>query len=159
MQVHWTRRDGARRLIAACLGTETGIRWCSPFWDREHTYSDLNLADLLIGKCLAIDPYCAMAWQRRDWLAFYRGRNTALADFGRCLALDPDGPDRLNSLMGLSCAHFQAGHYDQAADWAVRGIQERPSATWALRIAAQAQQRCGRTAEARHNWRCTAPLS
>ena len=145
-------RDRARRLIAIALGTDNQHPLVLAVLGTASTLiGDLDLADMLIGKCLAIDPYCAMAWQRRGWLAFYRGRNTALADFGRCLALDPDGPDRLNSLMGLSCAHFQAGHYDQAADWAVRGIRERPSATWALRIAAQAQQRCGRTAEARHN--------
>jgi TolB-like protein len=145
-------RDRARRLIALALGTDNEHPLVLAILGTASTLiGDLDLADLLIGKCLAIDPYCAMAWQRRGWLAFYRGRNTALADFGRCLALDPDGPDRLNSLMGLSCAHFQAGRYDQAADWAVRGVQERPSATWALRIAAQAQQRCGRTAEARHN--------
>jgi adenylate cyclase len=145
-------RDTARRLIALTLGTDNEHPLVLAVLGTASTLiGDLDLADLLIGKCLAIDPYCSMAWQRRGWLAFYRGRNTALADFSRCLALDPDGPERLNSLMGLSCAHFQAGNYDQAADWAVRGVQEGPSATWALRIAAQAQPRCGRTAEARQN--------
>ena len=103
-------RDRARHLIALALGTDNEHPLVLAILGTASTLiGDLDLADLLIGKCLAIDPYCAMAWQRRGWLAFYRGRNTALADFGRCLALDPDGPDRLNSLMGLSCAHFQAG--------------------------------------------------
>jgi adenylate cyclase len=90
-----------------------------------------------------------MAWQRRGWIATYRSANTALADFSRSLALDPHGPDKLNSLLGISTAHFLAGRYDQAADWAVRGLQERPSAIWSYRVAAGAQARCGRTAEAR----------
>src|SRR5712671_955603 len=145
-------RNKARCLIALALGIDSEHPMVLAILGTASTLiGDLDLADLMIGKCLAIDPYCVMAWQRRGWLAFYRGRDTAFADFGRCLALDPDGSDRLNSLMGLSCVHFQAGRYDQAADWAVRGIKERPSATWALRIAAQAQQRCGREAEARRN--------
>jgi adenylate cyclase len=65
-----------------------------------------------------------------------------------------DGPhnrQRHNVLFGISSAHFLAGRYDRAADWAMRGIQERPSATWAYRIAAPAQARCGRVTEARNS--------
>ena len=112
---------------------------------------DLDLAELLIAKCLAIDPCCAMAWQRRGWIAIYRGACTALADFSRCLALDSHSSDRHNTLFGVSIAHFLAGRYDRAADWALRGIRERPSAVWGYRIAAGAEARCGRVAEARRS--------
>jgi adenylate cyclase len=105
---------------------------------------------VLINRCLAIDPCCAMAWQRRGWIAIYRGAGTALADFRRCLSLSgAHDLDRHNILFGISSAHFLAGRYDRAADWAVRGIQQQPSASWAYRIAAPAQALCGRKEEAR----------
>ncbi len=47
----------------------------------------------------------------------------------------------------ISSAHFLAGRYDCT----IRGIPERPSAIWAYRIAAGAQARCGRIAEARYS--------
>ena len=147
-----SERDRARRLTALALGIDNQDPLVLAVLGTASTLiGDLDLAEFLIGKCLAIDPYCPMAWQRRGWLAVYRGRDTGPADFSRCMMLDPNGPDRFNSLIGLSHACFHAGQYDQAADWAVRGIAERPSATWALRIAAQAQAHCGRAAEARRN--------
>ncbi|MBV8578801.1 MAG: hypothetical protein JOZ58_27675 [Acetobacteraceae bacterium] len=62
--------------------------------------ADLDLGSLLIEKCLAIDPGCLLAWQRRGWLAVYRGDNGALADFHRALALNPRGPERFNTILG-----------------------------------------------------------
>jgi adenylate cyclase len=145
-------RDEARRLAALALSLDDeDPRVLAVLGTASTLIGDLDLAELLIAKCLAIDPYCAMAWQRRGWIATYRSANTALADFSRSLALDPHGPDKLNSLLGISTAHFLAGRYDQAADWAVRGLQERPSAIWSYRVAAGAQARCGRTAEGRRD--------
>ena len=37
----------------------------------------------------------------------------------------------------------------QAADWAAKGLGERPHETWARRIAAVAQVRCGQVAAGR----------
>jgi adenylate cyclase len=147
-----TERDEARRLTSLALSQDDSDPLVLAVLGTSSTLiGDLDLAELLIGKCLAIDPYCGMAWQRRGWLATYRGRDTALEDFQRCLALTPSDPDNSNTLLGISTAHFLAGHYEQAADWAVRGIQERPSATWAYRIAAAAQVRSGRISEARYS--------
>jgi adenylate cyclase len=110
---------------------------------------DLDTAEVLINRCLAIDPCCAMAWQRRGWIATYRGIGTALADFRRCVSLGgAHDLNRHNILFGVSSAHLLAGRYDRAADWAVRGIQQQPSATWAYRIAAPAQAFCGRKGDA-----------
>jgi adenylate cyclase len=50
--------------------------------------------------------------------------------------------------LGISTAHFLAGRYDIAADWAIRGVREQPSAMWAYRVAAAAQGRCGRSSDA-----------
>jgi hypothetical protein len=74
-----------------------------------------------------------------------------LADFNRALALNPRGPERFNTVLGISQAHYLAGNYKEAADWAARGLRERPHETWARRIAAVAQVRCGQIAAGRRS--------
>jgi adenylate cyclase len=129
--------DNEDPLVLAILGHASTI------------FADLDLGSLLIEKCLAIDPGCALAWQRRGWLGVYRGGGGALADFDRALTLNPRGPERFNSILGISQAHFLAGNYEEAAHWAAQGLQERPDETWARRIAAVAQVRCGQVTAGR----------
>src|ERR1700722_3653874 len=129
--------DNEDPLVLAILGHASTI------------FADLDLGSLLIEKCLAIDAGCPLAWQRRGWLGVYRGSDGALADFDRALALNPRGPERFNTFLGLSQAHFLAGNYEQAANWAAQGLQERPHETWAHRIAAVAQVRCGQVTAGR----------
>jgi adenylate cyclase len=111
--------------------------------------ADLDLGSLLIETCLAIDPGCQLAWQRRGWLGVYRGDDRALPDFHHALALNPGGPEMFNTFLGISQAHFLTGNYEAAANWAAKGLQERPNETWARRIAAVAQVRCGQITAAR----------
>jgi AraC-like DNA-binding protein/tetratricopeptide (TPR) repeat protein len=144
--------DEARRQVAHALSLDDEEPLTLAVLSNAATMiGDLDQAELLIGKCLAIDPYCAMAWQRRGWLAAYRGRYTELSDFDHSLTLGGGNLERHNTLLGISSMHFGAGRYDQAADWAMRGIRERPSALWAYRVAAVAQALCGRKDEARRS--------
>jgi AraC-like DNA-binding protein len=87
--------DNEDPLVLAILGHASTI------------FADLDLGSLLIEKCLAIDPDCPLAWQRRGWLGVYRGGGGALADFDRALALNPQGPERFNTFLGMS---FASGH-------------------------------------------------
>lgn len=131
--------DNRDPLVLAALGSASTI------------FGDFDLGDALIEKCLAVDPDCMMAWQRRGWISNFRGGRGALPNFRRALALNPSGPEKFNTLIGISQAHYLAGNYKQAAEWAVQGLRERPSEAWACRIAAVAQVHCGRLKEARQN--------
>jgi adenylate cyclase len=80
-------RDEARRLAALTLSQEDNDPLVlAVLGTSSALIGNVDEAELLIGKCLAVDPYCAMAWQRRGWIATYCGRNTGLADFDRCLS-------------------------------------------------------------------------
>ncbi len=114
-------------------------------------FRDLDLAETLIEKCLAIEPSCGLARQRRGWIATYRRDGNAFAHFKQALMVDPHGRERFNTMLGLSQACFDAADYSRAADWAVRALRERPSETWACRFSAVAQERCGQRAEARRS--------
>jgi adenylate cyclase len=143
-------RDKARHLTAVTLSMDNEDPLVLAILGHASTiFADLDLGSLLIEKCLAIDPGCLLAWQRRGWLGVYRGGDGAVADFDRALALNPLGPERFNTFLGISQAHFLAGNYEAAANWAAQGLQERPHETWARRIAAVAQVRCGQVTAGR----------
>jgi adenylate cyclase len=143
-------RDKARRLTTLTLTMDNEDPLVLAVLGHASTiFADLDLGSLLIEKCLAIDPGCLLAWQRRGWLGVYRGSDGALADFDRALALNPQGPERFNTMLGISQAHFLAGNYEEAANWAAQCLRERPRETWARRIAVVAQVRCGQLAAGR----------
>jgi adenylate cyclase len=145
-------RGKARHLIALTLSMDNEDPLVLAVLGNASTvFGDLDLGEVLVEKCLAIDPDCMMAWQRRGWIANYRGRDTAFADFHRALALTPGEAEKFNTFLGMSWAHVLAGNYAEAADWAVRGLRERPAEAWSCRIAAVAQVRCGQMSEARRS--------
>jgi len=143
-------RDNARRLTTLALAMDNEDPLVLAVLGHASTIlADLDLGSLLIEKCLAIDPNRLLAWQRRGWLSVYRGVGGALADFDRALALNPRGPERFNTFLGISQAQFLDGNYQEAAKWAAQGLQERPHETWAQRIAAVALVRCGQVTAGR----------
>jgi TolB-like protein/tetratricopeptide (TPR) repeat protein len=145
-------RDEARRLTALALCSDNDDPRVLAVLAHANTgFGDLDLGEALIEKSLAIDPHNQMAWQRRGWIAIYRDRSSALADFSRALALNPHGRDRFSTMLGTSQAYFLMGQYDQATKWAMRGLEERPLETWACRIAVVAQACSGRIVEAQRN--------
>jgi adenylate cyclase len=145
-------RDRARHLTALALSMDNEDPLVlAVLGNASVIFCDLDLGEVLVEKCLAIDPDCMMAWQRRGWIASYRGRNSALADFRRALALNPRPAEKFNTMLGMSWAHVLAGNDAEAADWVARGLRQRPSEAWAYRIAAVAQARCGEMREARRS--------
>jgi tetratricopeptide (TPR) repeat protein len=145
-------RDEARRLTALALCSENDDPRVLAVLAHANTgFGDLDLGEALIEKSLAIDPHSQMAWQRRGWIAIYRDRSSALADFSRALALNPHGRDRFSTMLGTSQAYFLMGRYDQATEWSIRALEERPLETWACRVAVAAQARSGRIVEAQRN--------
>jgi adenylate cyclase len=145
-------RDKARRLATLTLSMDNQDPLVLAVLGHASViFNDLDLGSRLIEKCLAIDPDCVMAWQRRGWLRIYRGDQGGLEDFDRALRLNPRGPEAFTTILGISQAHFLAGNYEEAANWASRGLRERPNETWACRIATVAQICSGRMSAARQS--------
>jgi adenylate cyclase len=112
----------------------------------------LDLASVLIEKALLLDPNSAWAWHRSGWLNVFLGKSeVAIQHFQRSLRLSPLDSTKFNSLFGIGAAHFEAGRYEEAAEWTERGLREQPSALWAHRNLAAAYAKIGCPEQARQS--------
>src|SRR5664279_3609932 len=110
----------------------------------------LERADRLLERALALDPWLAYAWIRRGWMSAYLGDSDgAIRELSVALHLMPFEPLRHISFIGMGCAHFAAGRYDRAALWIKGGVDAYPDSLWAERIAVAAVALTGATTEAR----------
>ncbi len=110
----------------------------------------LEEADRFCERALALDPWSPFAWIRRGWLSAYHGDpDGAIRELRLVLHLMPFEPLRHLAFIGIGCAHFAAGRYEQAANWARAGVESYPDSFWADRITAAAAAHAGARAQAR----------
>jgi tetratricopeptide (TPR) repeat protein len=110
----------------------------------------LEDADRLLERALALDPWSPIAWVRRGWASAYRGDSQgAMGELRMALHLMPFEPVRHLAFIGIGCAHFAAGRYEQAARWAEAGVAACPGSFWATRITAAAAVHAGARTEGR----------
>jgi AraC-like DNA-binding protein len=77
---------------------------------------DLEAAELVVRKALAVDGGSAWAWSRSGWIDVYKGdAEAAIERFKIALDLAPHDALAFNSFVGIGCAHFSAGRYHDAA--------------------------------------------
>jgi len=114
--------------------------------------NDIETAEAVIGKALAVDGGSAWAWSRRGWIDVYKGDSaSAIERFNIALDLAPHDSFAFNSLVGIGCAHFNAGRYLEAASWQERALIEHPSAAWVHRTLCPAYVLGGAEPEARRS--------
>jgi len=112
--------------------------------------AQLEEADRLVERAVAVDPWSPWARLRRGWLSAYLGDNAAaLRELRATLQLMPFEPIRHLAFIGMGCAWFGAGHYQQAAQWARDGVNSFPDSYWGLRVAAAAAWHAGARPDAR----------
>jgi AraC-like DNA-binding protein len=110
----------------------------------------LEDADRLLERALALDPWSPIAWVRRGWASAYCGDSQgAMGELRTALHLMPFEPVRHLAFIGIGCAHFAAGRYEQAARWAEAGVEACPGSFWATRITAAAAVHAGARTQGR----------
>jgi len=120
------------------------LTWCSGALVLVH---EVEAADRLIERALAIDPTSPLAITRRAWLSAYQGDCAAALRGLRQLM--PFDALRHTAFIGMGCAHFAAGRYERAAVWAKSGVEAFPAAFWGERIVIAGAFHAGARAEAR----------
>ena len=114
----------------------------------------LDDADFVIRKALALDGGSAWAWGRSGWIDVYAGRpEAAIERFAASLDLAPHDPLSFNNAVGMGVAFFGAGRYREAAHWLERGVAEHPSAAWAHRVLCPAYSSMAASSKASEAWR------
>ncbi|HVS08275.1 MAG TPA: helix-turn-helix domain-containing protein [Planctomycetota bacterium] len=145
-------RDRALRLArrAAIFGGEDPLELAARC-TAHMMLGDLDAAEALVARALSRDPACGWAWSRSGWLQTYRGNpGTALRHFQRALRLELHG-SRANTLVGIGCAHFDAGRYAAAARWVQRALRLQPDMEWCNRSLSVSYARLGERRMARRS--------
>jgi len=114
----------------------------------------LSEADELVERSLAMEPWSALGWIRRAWLSAYQGDEEAAArEMQMTLRVMPFEPMRHLAFIGMGCAHFNAGRYEQAARWVQNGVASVPESYWAERVVVACMALTGALNEARRRAR------
>jgi adenylate cyclase len=85
---------------------------------------DLQRADELDSKALALDPDWTFPHDQKGWVLLAQGRNDeAVAEFERALALDPSSVDAES---GLAWVHLRLGEFDKSLESFDKAILSSP---------------------------------
>jgi TolB-like protein/AraC-like DNA-binding protein len=111
-----------------------------------HTMTgEFDHADALVARALALDPTFVWGWQRSGWLNAFKGDpDTAIAHFEYANRLDP----LWSNLIGIGCAHFDAGRYELAAFCKRKALRQQPGTAWINRTLSVSYGRIGERLEA-----------
>jgi AraC-like DNA-binding protein len=114
----------------------------------------LSEADRLIERSLAMEPWSPWALIRRGWLSAYQGDDdAALRELQVTLRAMPFEPLRHLVFIGMGCAHFNAGRYENAVRWVQSGVEAVPESYWAERVLVAGAALAGARSEARRRAR------
>jgi AraC-like DNA-binding protein len=111
-------------------------------------------ADRLVERSLAMEPWSATGWIRRAWLSAYHGdADGAAREMQMTLRVMPFEPMRHLAFIGMGCAHFSAGRYEQSGRWVQNGLEAAPGSFWAGRVLVAGAALAGALSEARRKAR------
>jgi Flp pilus assembly protein TadD len=112
----------------------------------------LEEAECLIARSLALDPHQPEAVRRLGFIQNYRGngREAAIA-FRHALSVYPSGNDAAMALIGLGIANFMLGNYSRSGRILARALDQQPSRAWPHRFLTAAAMHAGAHDEARRS--------
>jgi tetratricopeptide (TPR) repeat protein len=134
---------------AVALGTDDANALAAAAWALAYVARDLERGAALIDRALVLNSNLAEAWHRGGWVKNWLGEpEAAIERFARAMRLSPLDPQVTGMRIGTAHAHFFLGHYDEAASWAARALQDNPDFQPGLRIAAASNAIAGRLEQA-----------
>jgi TolB-like protein/Tfp pilus assembly protein PilF len=137
----------ARR--AAELGKDDAIALSTGGLALAYVTGDLEGGIALIDRALALNPNLTTAWYASGWVrAFLGDTDLAIDHVARAMRLSPLDPLTFLMQAVTAVAHFIAGHYVEAAEWAAKAHREQPSFLGAIRNMAASNALCGHLEQA-----------
>jgi tetratricopeptide (TPR) repeat protein len=108
------------------------------------------IAASAIDRALTLNPNSAHAWLSRGFvLVFLNQPSPAIEALQRAMRLSPLDPLGSGFKSALAAAHFVAGRYEEAVEWADQSLYERPNFDPAIGVKVVSCAHLGRIDEAR----------
>jgi len=110
---------------------------------------DLEGGKALINRALMLNPNLTTAWYASGWVRSFLGEtDVAIEHLARAMRLSPLDPLMFLMQAATAVAHFVAGSYPEAVEWATKASWEQPNFLGAIRNLAASSALCGRLDEA-----------
>jgi TolB-like protein len=110
---------------------------------------DLEGGIALINRALVLNPNLTTAWYASGWVRAFLGEtDVAIEHLARAMRLSPLDPLMFLMQALTALAHFIAGRYTEAAEWAAKAVREQPNFLGAIRNLAASSALSGRLDEA-----------
>jgi tetratricopeptide (TPR) repeat protein len=110
---------------------------------------DLEAGEAMIDRALMLNPNLMPAWFASGWVRSFLGEtDMAIEHVARAMRLSPLDPLMFVMQGVTALAHFVAGHYAEAVQWAAKAVREQPHFLGAMRNVAASSALSGRLDEA-----------
>ncbi|WP_298877625.1 adenylate/guanylate cyclase domain-containing protein [uncultured Bradyrhizobium sp.] len=130
---------------AAKLGFDDAIALAQAGFALAFVAANLDDGAALIDRALNLNPNLAAAWRFSGYVRVFLGDpELAIEHLQRAIRLSPLDPLIFIVQNGIVLAHFFAGRYEEAQDWALKALRQNPNYAAALIMAAVSGALTGR---------------
>ncbi len=114
--------------LAVTLGRDDAVALTRGGHALGHLAGDVDGAIALLDRARLLNPNLAPAWYLGGILRALRGEtDAAIENLNHAVRLSPLDPEMFRMQVGMALAHFFAGRFDAAAQWAEKALGNLPS--------------------------------
>jgi TolB-like protein len=136
--------------LAVTLGRDDAVALTRGGHALSHLTGDVDGGIALLDRARLLNPNLAPAWYLGGILRALRGEtDAAIENLNHAVRLSPLDPEMFRMQVGMALAHFFAGHFDTAADWAEKALGNLPSLLAPAALVAASYALSGRMDKAR----------
>lgn len=143
--------EGARLArLAVELGRDDAVALTRGGHALAHLAGDVDGGIALLDRARLLNPNLAPAWFLGGILRALRGEaDAAIKDLTHAVRLSPLDPEMFRMQVGMALAHFFAGRFDAASDWAEKALRNLPCLLASVALIAASHALSGRMDKAK----------
>jgi adenylate cyclase len=131
------------------LGKDDAMALSMAGWALGRVVGDIDAAVSVVDRALTLNPNMAGTWLASGFVSVLLGNgDETIERLTYAMRLSPLDSQMAIMLVGMACAHFVSGRYDEASSWASKALAEQPNHGPAARIAAASNALAGHSAKA-----------
>jgi TolB-like protein len=135
--------------LAVTLGRDDAVALTRGGHALAHLAGEVDAGIALLDRARLLNPNLAPAWFLGGILRALHGEtDAAIENLNHAVRLSPLDPEMFRMQVGMALAHFFAGHFDAAADWAEKALGNLPSLLIAAALVAASHALGGRMEKA-----------